>query len=74
MSHDLRDYMTESFAAKGLGEFRHVVVGVVDGAPKAIFQTALQFLDPKDQFMFELLGGDQWRWKLMVEWMEHVGS
>jgi hypothetical protein len=68
--------MTESFAAKGLGEFRHVVVGVVDGDPNTSFrfQTALKFLDPKDQFKFELLGGDQWRWKLMVEWMEHVGS
>lgn len=57
-------YITKSFAEKGLGEFRY---GVRSG-PGDTVATKVIFLDPKDQFKYELLGGERWRWQLMQQW------
>jgi hypothetical protein len=61
-----REYITDHFVSKGLGEFR---LSMERNPADGKVRTVAKFLDPKDQFKYTLLGGEDYRAQLMDNWI-----
>ena len=56
-------YLDNTFRECGLGQW-HWIHKHNFWSPKY----SIEFIDPKDQFLYELRGGEQWRKRIEREW------
>jgi hypothetical protein len=69
VSPDWTHFLDTAFKEKHLGTWRFDQgVSALIGTLRVHNFSTVSFDDPKDQFRYELLGGNEWRVKLFLEW------
>lgn len=63
------EFLNTRFKEKGLGEWKFDQTPKLIGTVNVINFGTVLFADKKDQFRFELLGGESWRVQMFLEWL-----